>query len=93
MLSAYEEGQNIEQVMMSTHMSSKILDAPFSTPLLVFLGFSFQTDGAKDKDPYIVFPHWDYENLLDASAIIFDAVCSKYMSGRVLLLLGLFRVF
>ena len=78
MLAAYEEGQNLDQITMSTHLSSNILDAPFSTPLLLFLGFSFQSDGAKDKDPYVLFPHWGYDNLLSVSAVVFHGVCCEY---------------
>ncbi|KAK3742064.1 hypothetical protein QZH41_015747 [Actinostola sp. cb2023] len=78
MLAAYEEGQNLDQITMSTHLSSNILDAPFSTPLLLFLGFSFQSDGAKDKDPYVLFPHWGYDNLLSVSAVVFHGVCSIF---------------
>jgi len=77
MLAAYEEGQPLDQVIMSTNLSSNILDAPHTKHLLLFLGFRFQSDGAKDTDPYIVFPHWDYDSLLGCCAIVFDAICSE----------------
>jgi hypothetical protein len=80
MLAAYEEGQSLNQIVMSSQLSSVLLDAPFSQDLLLFLGFNFQKDGAKEKDPFVVFPHWDYESTLDATAVILDAACCKYQT-------------
>ena len=79
MLASYEEGRSLNQIVMSSQLSSSILDAPFSQDLLLYLGFNFQKDGAKDKDPFVVFPHWDYESTLKTSAVILDAAYCKYL--------------
>lgn len=79
MLASYEEGRSLNQIVMSSQLNSSVLDAPISQDLLLYLGFNFQKDGAKEKDPFVVFPHWDYESTLETSAIILDAACCKYI--------------
>ncbi|XP_032230398.2 tetratricopeptide repeat protein 28 [Nematostella vectensis] len=78
MLSAYEEGQRLDKLTMCAQLSSEVLDAPYSRDFLLVIGFNFQKDGAHDRDPFVVFPHWDYDSTMDVTAHILDAVCLMY---------------
>lgn len=62
---------------MCAQLSSSALEAPDANEFLGFLGFDFQKDGARDKDPFVVFPHWDPDGFLAMSSQVLQAVCGK----------------
>ena len=62
---------------MCAQLSSDALEAPGAKEFLVFLGFDFQKDGAYDKDPFVVFPHWDHDGSLAMTSQVLSAVCGK----------------
>ena len=62
---------------MCAQLSSSALEAPDANEFLGFLGFDFQKDGARDKDPFVVFPHWDPDGFLAMSSQMLQAVCGK----------------
>ena len=66
-----------ENFTMCAQLSSDALEAPGAKELLVFLGFDFQKDGAYEKDPFVVFPHWDYDGSLAMMSQVLSAVCGK----------------
>ena len=67
-----------KDLMMCAQLSSRALGAPFARDLLTFLGFDFQKDGARDKDPFVVFPHWDPDGTLFMASQVLEAACGKY---------------
>ena len=62
---------------MCAQLSSSALEAPDANEFLGFLGFDFQKDGARDRDPFVVFPHWDPDGFLAISSQVLQAVCGK----------------
>lgn len=62
---------------MCAQLSSDALEAPGARDFLGFLGFDFQKDGAYDKDPFVVFPHWDPDGILAMTSQVLRAVCGK----------------
>ena len=60
---------------MCAQLSSIVLEAPGAREFLNFLGFDFQKDGAYDRDPFVVFPHWDPDGLLFMASQALPAVC------------------
>ena len=62
---------------MCAQLSSHVLESPCAREFLIFLGFDFQKDGAHDKDPFVVFPHWDPDGSLTMTSQILQAVCGK----------------
>ena len=62
---------------MSAQLSSHVLESPCAREFLIFLGFDFQKDGAHDKDPFVVFPHWDPDGTLTMTSQVLQAVCGK----------------
>ena len=62
---------------MCAQLSSDALEAPGAKDFLVFLGFDFQKDGAYEKDPFVVFPHWDHDGSLAMTSQVLSAVCGK----------------
>ena len=62
---------------MCAQLSSSALEGPDANEFLSFLGFDFQKDGARDQDPFVVFPHWDPDGFLAMSSQVLQAVCGK----------------
>jgi len=66
---------------MCAQLSSNVLEAFYAKEFLTFLGFDFQKDGAHDKDPFVVLPHWDPDGTLAMTSQILHAVCGKVKLG------------
>lgn len=66
-----------ENFTMCAQLSSDALEAPGAKDFLFFLGFDFQKDGAYDKDPFVVFPHWDPDGSLEMATQVLRAVCGR----------------
>lgn len=60
---------------MCAQLSSHVLESPCAREFLVFLGFDFQKDGAHEKDPFVVFPHWDPDETLTMTSQVLPAAC------------------
>ena len=69
---------------MCAQLSSHVLEASYAREFLAFLGFDFQKDGAHDKDPFVVFPHWDPDGTLAMTSQVIQAVCGKLHSTYVI---------
>lgn len=69
------EHSSAEDLTMCAQLSSNVLEALGAREFLNFLGFDFQRDGAYDKDPFVVFPHWDPDGILSMSSQVLEAVC------------------
>ena len=68
---------------MCAQLSSHVLESPCAREFLVFLGFDFQKDGAHEKDPFVVFPHWDPDETLTMTSQVLPAVCGKGRSSVI----------
>lgn len=66
---------------MCAQLSSHVLEASCVKEFLAFLGFDFQKDGAHDKDPFVVLPHWDPDGTLAMTSQVLQAVCGKIQQG------------
>ena len=66
---------------MCAQLSSCVLEASYVIEFLAFLGFDFEKDGAHDKDPFVVFPHWDPDGTLAMTSQVLQAVCGKVKLG------------
>lgn len=77
MLLSYQHPEllSTEDFTMCAQLSSIVLEAPGAREFLNFLGFDFQKDGAYDRDPFVVFPHWDPDGLLFMASQALPAVC------------------
>ena len=77
MLLSFQQSElsSAKDLSMCAQLSSNALEAPGAREFLSFLGFDFQRDGAYDKDPFVVFPHWDPDGILSMSAQVLEAVC------------------
>ena len=69
------EVSSAEDLTMCAQLSSNVLEARGAREFLNFVGFDFQKDGAYDKDPFVVFPHWDPDGILSMSSQVLEAVC------------------
>lgn len=67
-----------DDVTMCAQLSSEVLVGPHIRDFLSFLDFDLQKDGAKDDDPFVVFPHWDYDGTLKVAKETLQAACSKF---------------
>ena len=66
---------------MCAQLSSCVLEASYVREFLAFLGFDFEKDGAHDKDPFVVFPHWDPDGTLAMTSQVLQTVCGKVKLG------------
>ena len=66
-----------DDVTMCAQLSSQVLLGPHIRDVLSFLEFDLQKDGAKDEDPFVVFPHWDYDGTLDVADKTLQAIHRK----------------
>lgn len=53
-----------ENNRQTTTLSQHIMSSTSALDLLKILGFHFQAKGATLKDPYVVYPHWNKDELL-----------------------------
>lgn len=79
MLLSYQHPELLltEDSIMCAQLSSCVLEASNVIEVLAFLGFDFEKDGANDKDPFVVFPHWDPDGTLAMTSQVLQAVCGK----------------
>ena len=79
MLLSYHDPELLltENFTLCAQLSSHVLETPYAKEFLAFLGFDFQKDGAHDKDPFVVFPHWDPDGTLAMTSQVLQAVCGK----------------
>nr|XP_002732922.1 PREDICTED: tetratricopeptide repeat protein 28-like [Saccoglossus kowalevskii] len=55
---------NPQMDLLTKKLPEVVMMAPGSIPLLNLLGFHFQAKGANNTEPYVVYPHWDHDGLL-----------------------------
>ncbi|XP_064648996.1 tetratricopeptide repeat protein 28-like [Lineus longissimus] len=53
-----------EDSKVTTELDDKIAESPAALELLKFLGFHFQPKGPYISHPYVVYPHWNIDELL-----------------------------
>ena len=95
MLLSYQHPELLltEDFTMCAQLSSNVLEAFYAKEFLTFLGFDFQKDGAHDKDPFVVLPHWDPDGTLAMTSQILHAVCGKVKLGFFFLPRGRWRFY
>lgn len=83
MLLSYQHPELLltEDFTMCAQLSSCVLEASYVKEFMAFLGFDFQKDGAHDKDPFVVFPHWDPDGTLAMTSQVLQAICGKVKLG------------
>ncbi|XP_077987120.1 tetratricopeptide repeat protein 28-like [Glandiceps talaboti] len=55
---------NPQKDLLTRKLAQPAMVAPGAIPLLNLVGFHFQAKGAYNTEPYVVFPHWDHDGLL-----------------------------
>ena len=67
-----------ENNRQTSNLSANITSAAGALDLLRVLGFHFQAKGATLKDPYVVYPHWNKDDLLIPTYDALRAVQGKH---------------